>query len=112
MRYRNFAASLGVACAVLAAPVMAQTVLVYPAPTTPDPLPRDNVVILVPQSSPEMSMSGMHYENDQYGRQIVVDDAYASPQARRQSTFNPMVDSVTGTVTAPGYMGPRDVTGQ
>ena len=113
MKIRHALMSLGVASALAAAPAFAQTTIVVDPAVRVDP--GAPVVVLTPDNTyvvtPDHTMSGMHYEIDSYGRRIVVDDNYGSVP-RSRSTFDSSVDSVTGVVTTPGYMGPRDATGQ
>ena len=107
MKIRHALMSLGVASA-LAAPAFAQTAVVI------DPsLPPNTAVIITDQNNAYVvtpnQPAGTQMATDQYGRAIVVDDAYGGP---RRSIFDSSVDRVTGTVTSPGYMGPRDTSGQ
>ena len=113
MKIRHALMSFGVASALAAAPAFAQTTIVVDPAVRVDP--GAPVVVLTPDNTyvvtPDHAMSGMHYEIDSYGHRILVDDNYGrSPRSR--SIFDSSVDSVTGTVTTPGYMGPRDTTGQ
>ena len=117
MKIRQALITLGVASA-LAAPAFAQTAVVV------DPsLPPNTAVIITDQSNayvvtPDLP-AGTHITTDQFGRSIIVDDAYGGSAGsytttppQRRSMFDSSVDHATGTVTSPGYMGPRDTSGQ
>ena len=60
------------------------------------------------------TQAGTRIMTDSQGRQIVVDSAYAdAPGQRSRSAMpDPTIDRTTGVITAPGYMGPRDASGQ
>jgi hypothetical protein len=111
MNIRHALMSLGVVSALAAAPAFAQTAIVVEpaaaAPATP-------VVVLTPDNtyvvSPDNATSGMHLEADRFGQRIIVDDNYSTTPPAPRSIFDSSVDRVTGTVTSPGYMGPRDTT--
>src|SRR5690349_23973349 len=111
MKIRQTLVSLGFASAVAAAPAFAQTAVVV------DPsLPPNTAVIITDQSNAYVvtpdTPAGTHLMSDQFGRTIIVDDAYGTPgaPAQRRSVFDSSVDRTTGTVTSPGYMGPRDAS--
>ena len=117
MKLRNLVMSLGAASALAAAPVFAQTaVIVDPA------LPPNTAVVITDQNRAYVvapDLPGTHLATDQFGRAIVVDDAYGGTPGsytttppQRRSIFDSSVDHATGTITSPGYMGPRDSTGQ
>ena len=117
MKIRHTLMSLGVASALAAAPAFAQTAVVV------DPsLPPNTAVIITQPGNAYVAnpdLPGTHVTTDQFGRAIIVDDAYASPSSayttappQRRSMFDSSVDHATGTVTSPGYMGPRDTSGQ
>lgn len=114
MKQRTLVASISFATALLSAPVLAQDVRTYPP--APEPVvpysapsaPPERIIILIPENAQDVPV-GTHIETDRYGQRIIVDDAYLPPHQR---TPNSGVDSVTGVVTTPGYMGPRDATGQ
>ena len=115
MKIRHALISLGVASALSAGAALAQTAIVV------DPAVRLNpnapVVVVTPDNNayvltPDNSTSGMHYEVDRFGQRILVDDAYGTTPPPSRSIFDSTVDRATGTVTAPGYMGPRDSSGQ
>jgi hypothetical protein len=117
MQIRHAIISLGVASALAAAPAFAQTAVVVDS-TLP---PGTAVVITEPNSAyvANPDLPGTHLATDQYGRTIVVDDAYSgnagsytTTPPQRRSMFDSSVDHATGTVTSPGYMGPRDTSGQ
>lgn len=117
MKIRHALISIGVASALAAAPAFAQTAVVVDS-TLP---PNTAVVITQPGNAYVASpdLPGTHLATDQYGRTIVVDDTYGSTAGsnttvapRRGNMFDSSVDHATGTVTSPGYMGPRDSTGQ
>jgi hypothetical protein len=117
MKLRLALVSLGVASAFAAAPAFAQTAVVVDS-TLP---PGTAVVITQPNSAyvANPDLPGTHMATDQYGRTIIVDDAYGNNAGtytttppQRGSMFDSSVDHATGTVTSPGYMGPRDTTGQ
>jgi hypothetical protein len=114
MKIRHALMSLGVASALAAAPALAQTAIVVDPSVRVDP--NAPVVVVTPDNAyvvtPDNSTSGMHYEQDRFGHRILVDDAYGATPPPSRSIFDSSVDRVTGTVTAPGYMGPRDTTGQ
>ena len=114
MNIRHALMSVGVASALVAAPVFAQTAIVVEPATTVTP--GAPIVVLTPDNtyvvSPDNATSGMHYEVDSFGRRILVDDNYSRTPPAPRSIFDSSVDRVTGTVTAPGYMGPRDTSGQ
>ena len=117
MNIRHALVSLGVASALAAAPALAQTTVVVD-PSLP---PNTAIVITEPGNAYVVNpdLPGTHLATDQFGRTIVVDDAYGSTAGsntttapQRSSIFDSSVDHATGTVTSPGYMGPRDTTGQ
>jgi hypothetical protein len=118
MQIRHALISLGVASALAAAPAFAQTAVVVDS-TLP---PGTAVVITEPSNAyvANPDLPGTHLATDQFGRTIVVDDNYASSNAGsytttpppRRNMFDSSVDHATGTVTSPGYMGPRDTSGQ
>ena len=114
MKIRHALMSLGVASALTAAPAFAQTAIVVDPSVRVDP--NAPVVIVTPDNAyvvtPDNSMSGMHYEQDRFGHRILVDDGYSATPPAPRSIFDSSVDRVTGTVTSPGYMGPRDTSGQ
>jgi hypothetical protein len=114
MKIRHALMSLGVASALAAAPAFAQTAIVVEPAATLDP--GAPVVVLTPDNayvvSPDNATSGMHLEVDRFGRRILVDDNYSTTPPAGRSIFDSSVDRVTGTVTTPGYMGPRDTSGQ
>jgi hypothetical protein len=112
MKIRHALISLGVVSALAAAPAFAQTaIVVEPAAAAPAApvvvLTPDNAYVVSPDNSP-----GMHYEADRFGQRILVDDNYTTTPPPARSIFDSSVDRVTGTVTTPGYMGPRDSSGQ
>jgi hypothetical protein len=117
MKIRHALVTLGVASAIAAAPALAQTAIVV------DPALPPNTAVIITEpgnayvASPDLP--GTHLATDQFGRTIVVDDAYGNTAGsttmtppQRRSPFDSSVDHATGTVTSPGYMGPRDSTGQ
>ena len=118
MKLRNLAMSLGAASALAVAPAFAQTaVIVSPS------LPPNTAVVITDQNNGYLvtpdTPAGTHITTDQFGRQIVVDDTYSGSAGsytttppQRSSMFDSSVDHATGTVTSPGYMGPRDTSGQ
>ena len=118
MKIRHALTSLGVASALAAAPAFAQTAVVV------DPsLPSNTAVVITDQNTAYIVTqdlpAGTHLATDQFGRTIIVDNSYASPSGsyttvppERRSIFDSSVDHATGTVTSPGYMGPRDSSGQ
>ena len=118
MKLRNLVMSLGAASALVAAPAFAQTAVIV------DPsLPPNTAVVITDQNNAYLVQrdlpAGTHIGTDQFGRPIIVDNAYNSgPSAytttppQRRSMFDSSVDHATGTVTSPGYMGPRDSSGQ
>jgi hypothetical protein len=114
MKIRHALMSVGVASALAAAPAFAQTTIVVEPAATADPA--SPVVVLTPDNayvvSPDNSTSGMHYEVDSFGHRILVDDNYSKTPPADRSIFDSSVDRVTGTVTTPGYRGPRDTSGQ
>jgi hypothetical protein len=114
MKIRHALASLGVVSALAAAPALAQTTIVVDPAVRPNP--GAPVVVITPDNtyvvSPDHAWSGMHYEVDSYGRRILVDDHYGTSPPAARNIFDSSVDHATGTITAPGYMGPRDSTGQ
>ena len=114
MKIRHALMSLGVASALAAAPAFAQTAIVVDPSVRLDP--NAPVVVVTPDNAyvvtPDNSTSGMHYESDRFGHRILVDDGYSATPPASRSIFDSSVDRVTGTVTSPGYMGPRDTTGQ
>ncbi len=115
MNIRQAAVAMGLALASVAGTSFAQTTIVVDPAVRVDP--NAPVVIVTPNSGalvmPDGSLPmGQHYSTDQYGHRIVVDDAYDPAWTERRSVFDSSVDRATGTVTSPGYMGPRDSTGQ
>ena len=64
--------------------------------------------------TPGNAPAGTRIMTDAYGHEIVVDSAYADERAQRSGSAprDSTIDRTTGVVTAPGYMGPRDATGQ
>jgi len=119
MKHHTLAVSISFATALLSAPALAQDVRSYPPASEPvapygapsPSVPPERIIILIPDNTlPQDVPVGTHLETDRYGQQILVDDAYLPPHQRRAPDSS--VDSVTGLVTAPGYMGPRDATGQ
>ena len=86
-------------------------------------LPPNTAVVITDSNSayvvtPDLPV-GTHLATDGFGRTIIVDDAYGSTAGSytttpppRRSIFDSSVDHATGTVTSPGYMGPRDTSGQ
>ena len=112
MKIRHAIMALGVASA-LSAPAFAQTAIIV------DPVrvdPSAPVVVVTPDNAyvvtPDHATSGLHYETDRFGHRILVDDNYTTNPPASRSIFDSSVDRATGTVTLPGYMGPRDVSGQ
>jgi hypothetical protein len=114
MKLRQLAAALGIASAFAAGASIAQTTVVVGPSVRTDPNPP--VVVVTPHDTyvvtPVDLPPGQHYSVDSYGHRIVVDDAYDTSPPGRRSIFDSSVDHATGTVTTPGYMGPRDSTGQ
>jgi len=114
MKIRHALIAVGVASALAAAPAFAQTAIVVEPAATVDP--GAPVVVLTPDNAivvtPDNATSGMHYETDSFGQRILVDDNYGRSPPAGRSIFDSSVDRVTGTVTSPGYMGPRDTAGQ
>ena len=114
MKIRHALMSVGIASALTAAPAFAQTAIIVDPAVRIDP--NAPVVVVTPDNAyvvtPDNATSGMHYEVDRFGHRIVVDDNYTTTPPAARSIFDSSVDRVTGTVTAPGYMGPRDTTGQ
>jgi len=114
MKLRQLAAALGIASAIVAVPSIAQTTIVVDPAVRTDP--NAPVVVFTPHDTyvvtPNDLPPGEHYSVDSYGQRIVVDDAYDAAPPERRSIFDSSVDHATGTVTSPGYMGPRDTTGQ
>jgi len=114
MKIRHALMSFGVASALAAAPAFAQTTIIVDPAARVDP--GAPIVVLTPDNTyvatPDNATSGMHYEVDRNGQRILVDDNYGTSPAPSRSIFDSSVDRVTGTVTAPGYMGPRDTSGQ
>ena len=118
MKLRNLALSLAATSALAAAPAFAQTAVIV------DPtLPPNTAVIITDGNNgyrvtPDTPV-GTHLTTDQYGHSIVIDDTYGGSAGnytttppQRRSMFDSSVDHATGTVTSPGYMGPRDTSGQ
>ena len=114
MKIRHALMSLGVASALAAAPAFAQTAIVVDPSVQLNP--NAPVVVVTPDNAyvltPDNATSGMHYEQDRFGHRILVDDNYSATPPTSRSVFDSSVDRVTGTVTSPGYMGPRDTSGQ
>lgn len=114
MKIRHALMSLGVASALAAAPAFAQTAIVVDPSVRVDP--NAPVVVVTPDNAyvvtPDNATSGLHYEQDRFGQRIVVDDNLSATPPASRSIFDSSVDRATGTVTLPGYMGPRDVSGQ
>jgi len=117
MKVRNLVMSLGAATALAAAPAFAQTAVIVDST-----LPPNSAVVITDQNkayvvTPDLP-AGTHIATDQFGHAIVVDDVYPNTAGGyattppRRSIFDSSVDRVTGTVTSPGYMGPRDTSGQ
>jgi len=131
MNVRNLATSIGtVVTLAAAAPSFAGSDIgTYP----PAPPPESLWPFNQPSTSPSTStgqplvaapgsgyvtsgstQAGTRIMTDSQGRQIVVDSAYAdAPGQRSRSAMpDPTIDRTTGVITAPGYMGPRDASGQ
>jgi hypothetical protein len=117
MKIRHALISLGVASTLAAAPAFAQTAVIVDST-----LPPNTAVVITDGNNAYVAspdLPGTHLATDQFGRTIIVDDAYGNnagsytTQApQRNGMFDSSVDHATGTVTSPGYMGPRDTTGQ
>ena len=117
MKLRKLVMSLGAASALAAAPAFAQTAVIV------DPsLPPNTAVVITDQNNAYVVQRdlpvGTHIATDQFGRSILVDDSYGTSGSytttppQRRSIFDSSIDHATGTVTTPGYMGPRDTSGQ
>ena len=118
MKLCNLAMTLAATSALAAAPAFAQTAVIVDSALPPNTAvvitDRDTAYLVTPDTP-----AGTHLTTDQNGRQIIVDDAYGGSAGaytttppQRRSMFDSSVDHATGTVTSPGYMGPRDTSGQ
>jgi S-adenosylmethionine hydrolase len=114
MKIRHALMSLGVASALAAAPAFAQTAIVVDPSVRVDP--NAPVVIVTPDNAyvvtPDNSMSGMHYEQDRFGHRILWTTATARRRRHAAASSTRPWTASPGTVTSPGYMGPRDTSGQ
>ncbi|MFO1313846.1 MAG: hypothetical protein U1F41_17465 [Burkholderiales bacterium] len=116
MKLRHIALTAGLALAS-AGTALAQTAVVVAPAVRADPnapivvMTPIDAVIHTPGNANNLPV-GQHYAVDLYGHRIVVDDAFDPARPEHRSTFDSSVDKATNTVTSPGYMGPRDTTGQ
>ncbi|MFO1302555.1 MAG: hypothetical protein U1F54_02425 [Burkholderiales bacterium] len=116
MKLRHIALALGLATASAGA-AFAQTAIVVDPAVRADPnapvviVTPNDAVVLSPDNTSDLP-TGQHYSVDRFGHRIIVDDAYDPARPDHRSIFDSSIDRATGTVTSPGYMGPRDTTGQ
>lgn len=108
MKLRHLAVSLA-AAATLSIPAFAQDVVVVPV-TPPDAVipPNTSTVVVVPPTATPESPSVIILDSRQ--RDIVTEPGGMTPRERADTAGT--LDPATGTLTAPGYQGPRSTKGQ
>ena len=109
MNARKLALSLAAASAfAVALPTSAQDVVIVapaPQPVYPAPLPGSAVVV----TTPEGAVVRQYHYLDDTNRRL---DGIGGMTAHERNNAAGQQDYVTGVITAPGYMGPRDAKGQ
>jgi hypothetical protein len=109
MKLRYLASSIAAVAALSAGPALAQDVGTYPPAPIPDSVvvvdPPAVVVITPPTADPLASQADVARQRD-----ILTEPGGMTPQERIDTAGQ--VDPATGTITAPGYHGPRSSKGQ
>ena len=107
MKLRHVAISLA-AAATLSVPAFAQDVVVVPVPPPDAVVPNTSTVIVVPPTATPDPPSVVILDSRQ--RDIVTESGGMTPRERADTAGTQ--DLATGTLTAPGYQGPRSTKGQ
>lgn len=107
MKLRKLATSLA-AAAALSAPVFAHDVVVVPV-TPPDAVmtPEAPVVVVTPPAATTEAGTVVIFERR---RDSLTEPGGMTPRERADTAGQR--DPATGTITAPGYQGPRSTKGQ